>query len=93
MYQIGINIFYKFYIYLGLARILGSLTSENLLYVVRSKLAEFGIVFESHIFFIMGDKCSVNLKMFKNSGKYFMNCLVHGIHNAVVKGLCKKNME
>jgi len=35
----------------------------------------------------MGDKSSVNLKIFKTSTKYYMNCLVHGIHNAVLKGL------
>jgi hypothetical protein len=75
---------------LGLVRIIGSATAENILTLVKSRLSEFGIEFEKHVVCSITDGAAVMKKIRRISGSRHQLCVVHGIQLAVTDVLYSK---
>ena len=70
---------------LGLHRVTGSATSENLLDIVKSALSSFQLDFSKHIVCIMTDGCPTMTKLGRLAGPVFQQlCYAHVLQLAVL---------
>ena len=89
---ININIFSKESSYwnLGLVRIIGSATTENLVELLRSRLDDFGINLATDVVALTTDGAPVAKKMARISDILGQLCLAHGLNLEVCDVLYKK---
>ena len=78
---------------LGMARVEDSMPAEKAVQLVKNKLADFGLVVESHIFGVVSDGASVMKRFVRILGTEHQVCHAHGLHLAICDTLYKTSQE
>ena len=78
---------------LGLVRIMGSLDSSGAAKLVKKRLKEFGIDFDTDIIATMTDNCSMMKKFGRETKPFNIGCLAHILHLCVMDVLYKETNE
>ena len=76
---------------LGMIEIVGSANSTNILEIIKSKTAEFGLSLKKDIVSLITDGASTMIKIHKESPCLEQICFSHGLHLSVKDSLAKKS--